>query len=236
MATILENHDCPRCIDRYLPPYAQNTDGAKMLGTVSVLLRGIPFLYQGQEIGMRNCPMDSIDDYDDIGTLSEYQTALESGLTEEEALDACFHTSRDNARTPMQWDASANAGFTTGAPWLKVNPGYKEINVKAQLQDRDSLLTYYKKLLALRKSPEYREVFTYGCFSPVLEDTKNLLAYERTLGEKSVSVFANFGEQALTVRTKTLPGAAILLSNQENISMQEDRLTLAPCQVVVTGI
>ena len=185
---------------------------------------------------MRNCPMDSIDDYDDIGTLSEYQTALESGLTEEEALDACFHTSRDNARTPMQWDASANAGFTTGAPWLKVNPGYKEINVKAQLQDRDSLLTYYKKLLALRKSPEYREVFTYGCFSPVLEDTKNLLAYERTLGEKSVSVFANFGEQALTVRTKTLPGAAILLSNQENISMQEDRLTLAPCQVVVTGI
>ena len=166
----------------------------------------------------------------------EYQTALESGLTEEEALDACFHTSRDNARTPMQWDASANAGFTTGAPWLKVNPGYKEINVKAQLQDRDSLLTYYKKLLALRKSPEYREVFTYGCFSPVLEDTKNLLAYERTLGEKSVSVFANFGEQALTVRTKTLPGAAILLSNQENISMQEDRLTLAPCQVVVTGI
>ncbi len=236
MANILENHDCPRCIDRYLPPYAQNTDGAKMLGTVSVLLRGIPFLYQGQEIGMRNCPMDSIDDYDDIGTLSEYQTALESGLTEEEALDACFHTSRDNARTPMQWDASANAGFTTGAPWLKVNPGYKEINVKAQLQDRDSLLTYYKKLLALRKSPEYREVFTYGCFSPVLEDTKNLLAYERTLGEKSVSVFANFGEQALTVRTKTLPGAAILLSNQENISMQEDRLTLAPCQVVVTGI
>lgn len=142
MANILENHDCPRCIDRYLPPYAQNTDGAKMLGTVSVLLRGIPFLYQGQEIGMRNCPMDSIDDYDDIGTLSEYQTALESGLTEEEALDACFHTSRDNARTPMQWDASANAGFTTGAPWLKVNPGYKEINVKAQLQDKDSLLTY----------------------------------------------------------------------------------------------
>lgn len=236
LANVLENHDCPRCIDRYLPPYAQNDNGAKMLGTINVLLRGIPFLYQGQEIGMRNCPMESIDDYDDIGTRSEYQTALKAGLTEAEALDACYHTSRDNARTPMQWDTCENAGFTTGSPWLKVNPNYKEINVKAQLQDKDSLLSYYKKLLALRKSPEYREVFTYGRFSPILEDTQNLLAYERKLGEKSAFVFANFGDQALDIKTKALSGATVLLSNQEKVSIHKEQLTLAPCQVVVTGI
>lgn len=235
MANVLENHDIPRCIDRYLPPYAQNTFGATMLGTISILFRGIPFLYQGQEIGMRNCRMDSIDDYDDIGTRWEYQTAIESGMPEEEALEACYHTSRDNARTPMQWDASSNAGFTTGKPWLKVNPNYTEINAEAQLRDEDSVLSYYKRLIALRKSPEYREVFTYGTFSPVMEDTEGLLAYERKLGGKSAAVFANFGEKELTVRAEGLSGAAVLLSNQKNVSVNGAEIILAPCQVIVFG-
>lgn len=184
---------------------------------------------------MRNCRMDSIDDYDDIGTRWEYQTAVESGTPEEEALKACYHTSRDNARTPMQWDASANAGFTTGKPWLKVNPNYTEINAEAQLRDEDSILSYYKRLIALRKSPEYREVFTYGTFSPVMEDTEGLLAYERKLGGKSAAVFANFGEKELTVRAEGLSGAAVLLSNQKNVSVNGAEIILAPCQVIVFG-
>ena len=184
---------------------------------------------------MRNCPMDSIDDYDDIGTLWEYQNAIESGMSKEDALKACYHASRDNARTPMQWDASPNAGFTAGKPWLKVNPNYTEINVEAQLQDEDSILSYYKKLLALRKSPHYTEVFTYGTFSPVMEDTEGLLAYERKLGDKSAAVFANFGEKELTVRAEILSDASVLLSNQKNALIKEGQITLAPCQVIVFG-
>ncbi len=233
MANVLENHDCPRCIDRYLPPYAQNDTGAKMLGTISLLFRGIPFLYQGQEIGMRNCRMESIDDYDDIGTRWEYQTAIEAGATEEEALEACYHSSRDNARTPMQWDDSPNAGFTTGNPWLKTNPNYKEINVKAQLQEEDSILSYYKELVALRRSPEYREIFTYGTFLPVLEDVQGLLAYERRLGDKSIFVFANLSEKEITVRHNVLAGGRILLNNLREIPTGEDEFTLKSCQVIV---
>ena len=184
---------------------------------------------------MRNCRMDSIDDYDDIGTRWEYQTAIESGITKEEALEGCYHTSRDNARTPMQWNACENAGFTTGKPWLKVNPNYVEINVESQLQDEDSILSYYKKLISLRKSPEYREVFTYGTFSPVMEDTEGLLAYERKLADKSAAVFANFGEKELTVTAEDFSGAAVLLSNQKNVSVKGGEITLAPCQVIVFG-
>jgi len=235
MANVLENHDCPRCIDRYLPPYAQNDTGAKMLGTVSLLLRGIPFLYQGQEIGMRNCRMDSIHDYDDIGTRWEYQAALDSGATKEEALDECYHTSRDNARTPMQWDASPNAGFTTGKPWLKVNPDYKKINVEAQLKEEDSILSYYKKLIALRKSPAYRDIFTYGAFLPLLEDTRNLLAYERRLDGRSVAILANFGEKEITVKCchDKASKHTVLLNNLKDTPAMEGELTLKPCQVIV---
>ena len=182
---------------------------------------------------MRNCRMESIDDYDDIGTRWEYQTAIEAGATEEEALEACYHSSRDNARTPMQWDDSPNAGFTTGNPWLKTNPNYKEINVKAQLQEEDSILSYYKELVALRRSPEYREIFTYGTFLPVLEDVQGLLAYERRLGDKSIFVFANLSEKEITVRHNVLAGGRILLNNLREIPTGEDEFTLKSCQVIV---
>ena len=110
-------------MSRFLPEYAQNPAGIKMLGTVSVLLRGIPFIYQGQEIGMQNAEWNSIDEYDDISTKDQYKAALAAGLSEEQALAACGRMSRDNARTPMQWSDEANAGFTTAKPWLKVNEG-----------------------------------------------------------------------------------------------------------------
>ena len=159
-ANIIENHDEPRGASRFLPSYAQTPDGIKMLGTISLLLRGIPFIYQGQEIGMRNAKWNSMEEFDDISTKDQYHTAREVGLSDQEALEVCSRMSRDNARTPMQWTSGENGGFTKGTPWLKVNPLFKDVNVEAQEQDPDSVLNYYRKLVALRKSDELKEVFT----------------------------------------------------------------------------
>lgn len=233
LANIIENHDEPRGVNRYLPDYAQNDAGTKMLGTISVLLRGIPFIYQGQEIGMKNCPMNSIEEYDDISTHGEYKIALEAGLSKEEALRICYINSRDNARTPMQWDDSENAGFTTGIPWLKVNPNYKSINVKDQLADENSVLAYYKKLLALRKSKEYKEVFTYGTFTPLFENKENIFAYERKTNDKAVMILANFGSKEAVLHFEKTLSLSILLNNLTESIVKDDEITLLPCQVIV---
>ena len=232
LANILENHDEPRGGSRYLPPYAQNEQGYKMLGTVSVLLRGLPFLYQGQELGMTNCRMDSIAEYDDISTKNEYENALADGCSEEEALEACYRFSRDNARTPMQWNDSANAGFTAGTPWLKVNPNYSRLNAAAQEQDENSVLHYYKKLIALRKSEAYGEIFTYGDFEPLFTEEETVLAYRRKLNGRDVIVAANFGMAESCLRNRIFRNRTILLSN-EMVTLKEDILELQPSQVVV---
>lgn len=194
-ANIIENHDEPRGASTYLPEYARHAKGIKMLGTVSILLRGIPFIYQGQEIGMQNCRMSSIEEYDDISTRDQYQLAKAAGLSEEEALEVCYHNSRDNARTPMQWSKKEHAGFTEGKPWLKVNPNFESINVADQLQDEDSVLSYYKKLIALRKNEDYKEVFTYGEFKPAFEESEQLFAFYRQNHRSKILVVANFSEE-----------------------------------------
>lgn len=235
LANIIENHDEPRGVCTYLPEELQNETGAKLLGTVSILLRGIPFIFQGQEIGMQNCRMASIDEYDDISTKNEYQLALSAGCSVAEALEACYHRSRDNARTPVQWSDDKNAGFTSGTPWLKVNPNYREINVAEQQRRADSVLNYYKQLLALRKSPEWSEVFTYGRFVPVLEDEENIFAYERRGEDKSALVVANFGLSEREVPLPSGAGEAVLLSNLPEVKLSGGRLELLPGQVAVLG-
>lgn len=216
LANIIENHDEPRGASTYLPEYAVNPRGIKMLAAVNILLRGLPFLYQGQEIGMRNCPMDSIEDYDDINTKDQYRTALEAGCTEEEALDACIRYSRDNARTPMQWSHEKEAGFTTGKPWLKVNPNYTGINVEDQLKDEDSVLHFYKKLIALRKSEAYREMLIFGRFVPAFEADEDVFAFyrESESGDR-VFIAANFGKEEKTFK---LPKKSytVLLTNDDS--------------------
>ena len=216
LANIIENHDEPRGASTYLPEYAVNPRGIKMLAAVNILLRGLPFLYQGQEIGMRNCPMDSIEDYDDINTKDQYRTALEAGCTEEEALDACIRYSRDNARTPMQWSHEKEAGFTTGKPWLKVNPNYTEINVEDQLNDEDSVLHFYKKLIALRKSEAYRETLIFGRFVPAFDADEDVFAFyrESESGDR-IFIAANFGkeEKMLTLPEKNY---TVLLTNDDS--------------------
>lgn len=230
-ANIIENHDEPRGVSRFLPNYARNPMGKKMLGTVSLLLRGIPFIYQGQEIGMTNARWGSIEEFNDINTKDQYRVALDAGLTEQQALAACEKMSRDNARTPMQWDSSPNAGFTTGTPWLKVNDNYRDINVAAQENDPDSVLNYYRRLTALRKSPEYRQLFTYGKFRPAFEKSSRILAYYREKDNQRVLVAANFGREKQHLH---LPGTVkkTLLTNSGR-EITGSAMTLAPSEVVV---
>ena len=231
-ANIIENHDEPRGVSRFLPDYAQNADGAKMLGTVSVLLRGIPFIYQGQEIGMQNARWNSVDEFDDISTKDQYRVAREAGLSDAEALAVCSVMSRDNARTPMQWKDAPQAGFTSGTPWLKVNDNYPVINVEKEEGQPDSVLHYYRKLIALRKSGEYRELFTYGKFEPAYENADHVMAYYRILQGRRVLVAANFGTDTIELDWE-VPAKKLLLSNKKRTNA-ENKLILEKCEVFVT--
>ena len=231
-ANIIENHDEPRGVSRFLPDYAQNADGAKMLGTVSVLLRGIPFIYQGQEIGMQNARFNSVDEFDDISTKDQYRVAREAGLSDAEALAVCSVMSRDNARTPMQWKDAPQAGFTSGTPWLKVNDNYPVINVEKEEGQLDSVLHYYRKLIALRKSGEYRELFTYGKFEPAYENADHVMAYYRILQGRRVLVAANFGTDTIELDWE-VPAKKVLLSNKKRTNA-ENKLILEKCEVFVT--
>ena len=233
-ANIIENHDEPRGASRFLPSYAQTPDGIKMLGTISLLLRGIPFIYQGQEIGMRNAKWNSMEEFDDISTKDQYHIAREAGLSDQEALEVCSRMSRDNARTPMQWTSGENGGFTKGTPWLKVNPLFKDVNVEAQEQDPDSVLNYYRKLVALRKSDELKEVFTYGEFLPEYENVDGVMAFYRKDEFKCILVAANFGKDAATIKLKS-EIEKVWLSNRIDgtVDCEKDSLNLRSCEVVV---
>ena len=230
-ANIIENHDEPRGASRYLPTYARNANGTKMLGTVSLLLRGLPFIFQGQEIGMTNTHWQSIDEFDDLNTIDQYHLALKAGLSERDALARISRLSRDNARTPMQWDASAHAGFTTGTPWLRLNDNYKEVNVASQESDPASILNYYKKLIALRKSAAYTDTFTYGQTVPAFLDNTYLMAYYREKDTQRILVLGNFGKQDACIHLDTMP-KEILLSNMARTACSQS-LTLAPQESLV---
>ena len=216
VSNIIENHDEPRGVCYYIQPQDRCVDAKKLLAGVYFMLRGLPFIYQGQEIGMENLDFHTIDEIDDISTLDEYKVARESGLSDEEALSVASAFSRDNARTPVQWNDGANAGFTTGKPWLKVNPNYKQINVQAQVNDEDSVLAFYKKLTRLRKSEEYKETIVYSQLIPYLEEEKNLIAYFRK-GEKTLLVLANFQKDPRKVQLPA-PAKKVVLNNKESVN------------------
>lgn len=192
IATIIENHDEPRGVSRYLPANALTAHGdkaKKLLAAAAILRRGIPFLYQGQEIGMENMPFHSIDEIDDVSTINEYELCLQNGVEAREALSKVLVLSRDNARTPMQWNTSENAGFTDGTPWLRVNPNYKTINVESQLSDPDSLLHFYRALISARKDQRFKSSLTTGDMIPYLPEQDDVLSFIRTDG-KSRLLFA----------------------------------------------
>lgn len=231
LSNIIENHDGPRGVSRYIPEGDCCNKSKKMLAALSFLLRGIPFIYQGQELGMENLPVVSIDEVDDISARNEYQVALEAGLSPEESIKAISAHSRDNARTPMQWSDEANAGFTTGTPWLPVNPNYTAINAAAQTEDSDSVYSFYKELIALRKNPAYKETIVYGALEPVWRERHNLMAYYRK-GTPTLLVIGNYQKEPQEV---TLPTAYknVLLNNEKELAENNGTITLQGYQVLV---
>ena len=231
VSNIIENHDEPRGVSHYIPEGDCCDTSKKMLAALNFMLRGLPFIYQGQELGMENVPFKSIDEVDDISTLDEYKVALEAGLTPEAALKAVARRSRDNARTPMQWTGGENAGFTAGTPWLRVNPNYTAINVEKESCDPDSVLNFYKKLIALRKNPEYKETVVYGALIPFMEDRHNLMAYYRK-GDKTLLVVGNYqwAEQEITLPSEC---QKMLINNYPDLVSSGDQITLHGYQVLI---
>ncbi len=222
------NHDLPRAVSKYGDPGRYRVESAKMLATVMHLLKGTPYIYQGEEIGMTNVRFDSIDDYQDIESLNFYRERTADGVSHEGMMEGIYANGRDNARTPMQWDDSANSGFSNARPWIKVNPNYREINVAAALADPGSVFHHYRRLIALRKQ---HEVIVYGSYQPLLEDHQDVIAYERALGDERIVVIANFsGEKVMLQVPNTLRGidGECLITNYAPRATLTSDVDLAP--------
>jgi alpha-glucosidase len=212
-ALFIENHDKARVVSTWGNDEEYWYQSATSMGAMYFLMQGTPFIYQGQEIGMTNVQFDSIDDYDDVAVKNMYRIKREEGVSHEDIMSVIWASSRDNSRTPMQWNSAENAGFTSGTPWMKVNPNYTEINVEKQEQDKNSILNFYKKMISLKKE---NEIFTYGTYDLLLEDDKQIYAYTRTLGEEQVVVITNLSKKEATFEsTLTLNAENLLLANEE---------------------
>ena len=232
LSTIIENHDEPRGVSHYIAEGPVNDTSKKALGTIQVLRKGIPFIYQGQEIGMENQVFESVEDFDDIATINGYHVAKEAGLSEEEALAAIANYSRDNARTPMQWTAEPGLGFSDGPAWLiSPKPDYS-INVEDQEKDPDSILNYYRQLTALYRHPLYGNTIRFGDMIPAYRDRENIIAFERR-GEKRLLVISNFQNRQATLELPA-PIKTVILNNTVGLFQEGDHvLELAPYQTVV---
>jgi oligo-1,6-glucosidase/alpha-glucosidase len=224
LGLFLENHDQPRSLNRFGDTGTFREASAKTLATWYFLMRGTPFIYQGQEIGMENCPFASIGEYRDIQSLNAYRDAIASGMAERDIMNYLEGRSRDHARTPMQWDATAEAGFTAGKPWIRVNPAYQEINAAGQLRDGASIFTHYKKLIELRKS---RPVFMLGDFVELSPESDRIGGYRRRNGQETATVWCNFSAEPALIPER-VTGTVLL-----DPSGCFDGVTLAPWQSVI---
>lgn len=216
-ALFMENHDQPRAISSWGDEQRFHAESAKAIATLYFLMQGTPFIYQGQEIGMTNVKFPSITDYDDVRMRNFYHFEKEAGRPIDEIMEVIWQTSRDNSRTPMQWNNENNAGFSTGNPWIGVNPNYKEINVEQAIKDPNSILHFYKKLIQLRKQ---NDVLIYGSYDLMLEEHEQIFAYTRKLEGEVILVLVNlFGEETTFMPDSSLDitNAELLLSNYENI-------------------
>jgi len=232
LSTIIENHDEPRGVSHYIAEGPVNDTSKKALGTIQILRKGIPFIYQGQEIGMENQVFESVEDFDDIATINGYHVAKEAGLTEEEALAAIANYSRDNARTPMQWSAEPGLGFSDGPAWLISPKPNVAINVKDQEKDPNSILNYYRQLTALYRHPLYGNTIRFGDMIPAYRDRENIIAFERR-GDKRLLVVSNFQNRQATLELPA-PIKTVVLNNTAGLFQEGDQvLELVPYQTVV---
>ena len=211
-ALFIENHDKARVVSTWGNDNEYWRESATAFAAMYFLMQGTPFIYQGQEIGMTNVQFESIDDYDDVSAKNMYALKRADGVPHEEIMKIIWASGRDNSRTPMQWSAKNQAGFSTGTPWLKVNPNYKEINVEAQQNDPDSILSFYKKIIRLKKA---NDVFTYGIYDLLLEEDPQIYAYTRDLEGKKVIVIANLSNQPAKIKGVSLKYDNLLLNNYE---------------------
>ena len=230
-ALFLNNHDQPRIVSRFGSEGVYWKQSAKMLGTLYQLLRGTPFLYQGEELGMTNGDFPTLSDYRDVESLNNYRILTRRGLSPDDALRILAKHSRDNARTPMQWDDTPKAGFTDGTPWIGVNPNCKTINARAELADEDSVFHYYRHLIALRK--QY-DVVSDGDFQPVTAEDDGVFAYARTLPGETLLVVCNFyGEDYTWQADRTLDGFQVLLGNYPAAALTGQSIALRPYEALV---
>ncbi|MGF1905638.1 glycoside hydrolase family 13 protein [Aliivibrio salmonicida] len=230
------NHDLPRVVSKYGCDGQYRVESAKMLATTLHLLKGTPYIFQGEEIGMTNVAFDTLEEYKDIETLNFYKVRTESGVSHETMMKGIHANSRDNARTPMHWDNSAHAGFTQGSPWISLNPNFPEINVTAALEDKDSIFYHYQKLIALRKQ---NPVIVYGDFIPLFEDHPAVFAYERKDEDQHLVVLNNFTAESQTLTLpEHLTGKEVecLIANLDPVIHFGEQLTLAPYQSIVVRL
>lgn len=226
-----ENHDQPRSVSRFGNDKEYWEVSAKMLATCLHMMQGTPYVYQGEELGMTNTVFETIDDFRDLESINAYHELIGQGVfKEDELMEALRYKSRDNARTPMQWDDSEQAGFTTGTPWIKVNPNYKKINAKEQLSRENSIFHYYQKLIRLRKE---KEIVVYGTYDLLLPDNRDIYAYTRTLGEEKLLVVCNFSDKEIPFDLpEEFENSRVMISNYERTEAKKE-LVLKPYEAFV---
>ncbi|QXE02116.1 alpha,alpha-phosphotrehalase [Terribacillus sp. DMT04] len=226
------NHDQPRIVSRFGDDDLYRRESAKMLATVMHMMQGTPYIYQGEEIGMTDPKFSSIEDYNDVETQNAYTELKELGLAESAVMQIIQRRSRDNARTPMQWSAAKNAGFSEGEPWLSVASNYKKINAEKEVKDKDSIFYHYQKLIRLRK--EYA-IITHGDYEPLCMDNERIFSYERRWNGEKLLVVANFfGESTeFTYPKKETEEAEILLSNYQDSAPDYSKIQLRPYEAVI---
>lgn len=227
------NHDHPRVMSQYGEPTHYHKESGKMLATSLLLMWGTPFIYNGEEIGMTNANYNELEDYRDVSTLEKIKRLKEENYPEELIKRYINVTSRDNARTPMQWSDEENAGFTTGTPWIKVNENYKWINVKNQMDDPDSLFNHYRQLIELRRFSSYKDVIVYGDYTLLNEHHPNVYAYLRTYEDKKLLIVSNFFEQPAIICLTKWNVKKVVLSNYNDSSTQLGCLNLRPYESIV---
>ena len=227
-----ENHDQPRSVSRFGNDSDEYREiSAKMLATCIHMMQGTPYVYQGEELGMTNCPFNTLDNFRDLESINAFHELTEQGkMTEEDMMAAIGYKGRDNARTPMQWDDSAYAGFSTANPWIMVNPNYTKINAKDQVNREDSVFKYYQKLIKLRHESE---LIVYGTYDLILDDDKDIYAYIRTLGDEKLIVYCNFSENTREVELpEEFTNGKVLISNYIDAKVNH-KITLRPYEAIV---
>ncbi|SIS40458.1 alpha,alpha-phosphotrehalase [Salimicrobium flavidum] len=226
------NHDQPRVVSRFGDDFKYRVTSAKMLATTMHMMKGTPYIYQGEEIGMPNPGFDSIEEYRDVESLNSYEMMKEAGKSEEEIIGILKQKSRDNSRTPMQWNSELNAGFTTGTPWIDVPDNYKTINVENELRAEDSVFQFYQKLIRLRKQ---HEIITYGDYELLLEEDDSLFAFKRETEEERLIILSNFYGKKTEVQLPEhlVERADVLISNHEDAPSLATDMVLRPYESVV---